>query len=114
VVRLPGLGQELTLIERHILGRVAVHAWTHEGTIAFVAPNTYQGTVALGLAAPGIRLLEMAVSPISFQQSFRLTHLGCRVVLRLFRLVPTRDDQRRELEFTKMRRLMQQAWETHD
>jgi hypothetical protein len=58
--------------------------------------------------------LAVVVSPISFQQSFRLTRLGRRVVRRLFRLVPAREDQRRELEFTKMRRLMQRAWEPRD
>lgn len=114
VVRLPRLVQELTLIERHILGCVAVHSWTHGNTIPFVAPNAHQFAVALGLAAPGVRLLEVAVSPVCFQQSFRLTRLGAYVVRRLFRLVPAHADQRRELAFTKMRRLMQNAWETHE
>lgn len=114
VVRLPRLVQELTLIERHILGRVAVHTWTHDGSIPFVAPNAHQFAVALGLAAPGIHLLEVVVSPVSFRQSFCLTRLGAYVVRRLFRLVPAHADQRRELAFTKMRRLMQNAWETHE
>jgi hypothetical protein len=36
------------------------------------------------------------------------------VVRRLFRLVPADDDRRRELEFSKMRRLMEQVWETRE
>ena len=52
VVRLPGLGQELTPTQRHSLGRVAVHAWTHQDAIPFVAPNAHQSAVALRLAAP--------------------------------------------------------------
>jgi hypothetical protein len=114
VVRLPRLVQELTLIERHVLGRVAVHSWTHDGSIPFVAPTAHQFAIGLALAAPGVRLLEVVVSPISFQQSFRLTHLGAYVVRRLFRLVPAHEDQRRELAFTKMRQMMCNAWETHD
>ena len=114
MVCLPRLVHELTLIERHLLGRVAVHSWTHEGAIPFVAPNAHQFAVALGLTAPGVHLLEVVVSPVTFRQSFRLTHLGAYVVRRLFHLVPARDDQRRELAFTKMRQLMQNTWETHD
>jgi hypothetical protein len=111
---LPRLAQELTPIERYILRCVAVHTWAHECAIPFVAPNTHQYAVALGLAAPGIPLLMVVVSPGSLQQSFRLTRLGRYVVQRLFHLVPADDDQRRELEFTKMRRLMQNAWEPRE
>jgi hypothetical protein len=114
VVHLPRFAKELTPIERHILGCVAVHTWTHDGRNPFVAPNPHQLSVALGLAAPDVRLLTVAVSPASFRQSFRLTRLGKYVVQRLFQLVPAEDDQRRELEFTKMRRLMENTWEAYD
>jgi hypothetical protein len=114
LVALPSVLYDLSVVQRHILARVAVHAWTHDGGIPFVAPNAHQFAVALGLAAPGIRLLEVAVSPVSFQQSFRLTHLGAYVVRRLFRLVPAQDDQRREREFTKLRQMMHNDWATHD
>jgi hypothetical protein len=105
---------DLSRIQQHILGCVAVHSWTHDSAVPFVAPNPHQFTVAMGLAAPGVRLLDVVVSPVSFQQSFRLSRLGAHVVPRLFLLVSADDDQRRELEFTKMRRLMQNAWETRE
>jgi len=114
VTVLPRVLHDLTLVQRHILGRVAVHSWTHDGAIPFIAPNAHQFAVALALAAPGVHLLEVVVSPISFRQSFRLTRLGGYVVRHLFRLVPAGDDRRRELEFTKMRQLMLNAWATHD
>jgi hypothetical protein len=113
-VALPSVLYDLSVVQRHILARVAVHAWTHDGSIPFVAPNAHQFAVALGLAAPGIRLLEVSVSPVSFQQSFRLTRLGAYVVRRLFCLVPAQDDQRREREFTKLRQMMHNDWGTHD
>jgi hypothetical protein len=104
----------LSRIQRHVLGRVALHSWTHNGDIPFVAPNAHQFAVAMGLAAPGVRLLDVAVSPVSFQQTFRLSRLGAYVVPRLFHLVAADEDQCRELEFTKMRRLMQNAWEPRE
>jgi len=114
IVSLPRVLHDLSEVQWHILARVAVHSGTHAGAIPFVAPNPHQFAVALGLAAPDVHLLEVAVSPVSFCQSFRLTHLGCYVVRRLFRLVPADDDRRQELEFTKMRQLMHNDWETRD
>lgn len=70
--------------------------------------------MALESAAPGVHLLEVFVSPATLRQSFRLTRLGAYVVRRLFCLVSEDDDRRRELEFTKMCRLMLNDWETHD
>src|SRR5689334_18080609 len=94
---LPSVLHDLSEVQRHILGRVAVHGGTHEGAIPFVAPTAHQFALALELAAPGVHLLEVAVSPVTFRQSFRLTRLGGYVVRRLFRLVPPDDDRRHEL-----------------
>lgn len=114
VTVLPRVLRNLTLVQRHILGRVAVHGWTHDGIIPFFAPNAHQFAVALELAAPGVHLLEVVVSPITLRQSFRLTRLGSYVVRHLFRLVPAREDQRRECEFTQMRQFMHNDWAAHD
>jgi hypothetical protein len=114
VTVLPHVLHDLTLVQRHILGRVAVHSWTHNGAIPFVAPNAHQLAVALELAAPSVHLLEVIVLPVSLRQSFRLTHLGSYMVQHLFRLVPAREDQRRECEFTRMRQFMYNDWATHN
>jgi hypothetical protein len=102
----------LTPIQRYVLARVAVHTWTHGGRIPYRPPNAHQASVAFALAAPDVCLLTMLAASSSMFPVFRLSHLGEYAVRRLFRLVSTEEDQRRELEFTKMRRLMQNAWET--
>jgi hypothetical protein len=90
--------RELTLIERHILARVAVHCYTHGGRIPFVPPNAYQAKVAQGLAAPSMQLLEPVVA-LNCQQSYWLTRRGKLVVRRLFKLVSLDEVMRREQTF---------------
>lgn len=111
---IPCLLHDLTEIQRHILARIVVHTCGHDASIPFIAPNSHQYAVALGLAAPGVRLLEVTVSPVSYRQTFRLTHLGRSVVRRLFHLISAREDQHREVEFTKMAKMMRNDWSTYD
>jgi hypothetical protein len=104
----------LTPIQRYVLARVAVHTWTHGGRIPYRPPNAYQASVAFALAVSDVCLLTMSAIPSSTVPVFRLSHLGEHTVRRHFRLMSTEEDQRRELEFTKMRRLMQNAWEVRE
>jgi hypothetical protein len=108
VVLLPIVLHELAAIQRHILARVAVHTWTHGGSIPFVPPNTHQATVAASLAAPEVRLLVLTAS---CPASFSLSRLGEYVARRMLCLVPWEVDQTREIEFDRMRALMRNDWE---
>lgn len=108
VVLLPVVLHELAAIQRHILARVAVHTWTHDGSIPFVPPNAHQAAVAVSLAAPEVRLL---VATASRPRSFSLSRLGEYAARRTLRLVPSEVDQAREVEFDRMRYLMRNDWE---
>src|SRR5258706_11962784 len=72
LLRLPYSIRELSDIQRYILARVAVHGWTHGGSIPFVPPNAHQARVALRLAAPEMRLL---IATSSRPRSYRLSRL---------------------------------------
>jgi hypothetical protein len=113
IVTLPQLRQELTEIERHVLGRVAIHTCNHDGAIPYVAPNAYQFSIALALAAPGVRaLLASTREYVSFRRvSFRLSRVGWRLVQQLFRLAPLEEVMEREIKFDRLRTLMRDVWE---
>lgn len=116
IVPLPQLRQELTAVERYVLGRVAIHTCNHDGAIPYIAPNRHQFSVALTLAAPDVRLLLASTHEYaSFEEvAFRLSRLGRRMVQRVFRLVPLEDVLDREIEFDRMRALMRNEWEVMD
>jgi len=99
--------EELTPIERHVLGRAAVHCWRFDGDIPYAPPNAHQRAIAYTLAAPGVRLLR----EVTARPTFRLTGLGARIVKRLYRLVDEEWDIRREIEFWRMSVLMWNDWE---
>jgi hypothetical protein len=109
----PRLRQELTELERYVLGRVAIHTCNHDGAIPYIAPNAYQFSVALALAAPDVRaLLASTRDYASFRQvSFRLSRVGWRLVRRLFRLTPLEEVMEREIKFDRLRTLMRDVWE---
>jgi hypothetical protein len=113
VVRLSRLLRELSDIERHVLARVAVHGWTHQGRIPYIAPTAHQRAIAEILASPEVKLLD-AVVTLDCRQAYRLSRRGEAVARRVFRVVLMDTVIARECEFTRMRRLVRNDWETHD
>jgi hypothetical protein len=115
IVVLPQLRCDLSEIQVHVLARVATHCWTYGEAIPYIAPNAHQRRVALGLAAPGVRLLE-ASSLGGRRCEFWLTRLGGLVVRRVLRMTPESIERQkeREREFDRMRALAWNAWEPFD
>jgi hypothetical protein len=111
LLQLPCSIRDLSDIQRYILARVAVHSWTHGGSIPFVPPNAHQATVAARLAAPEMRLL---IATSSRPRSYRLSRLGQCAVRQVLHLVPAQRDRAREIEFDRLRTFMEHAWETGD
>lgn len=107
---LPRILHELTALQRHILGRVAVHSWTHQGSIPFIPPNAHQAQAAFALAHPDVRLLL----PISLEPSFHITRRGELAVCRLFQVIPWRWSCEQERLFDEMQRFYRNKWETCD
>jgi hypothetical protein len=87
IVVLPRLLCDLSEIEAYVLARVATHDWTCGGTLPYIAPTAHQRRVALGLAAPGVRLL-VASSWGRRRCVFWLTDLGDVVARRVLRMTP--------------------------
>jgi hypothetical protein len=107
---LPCVIYALDAMQKYVLGRVAVHNWTHRGEIPYIPPNPHQASIAFGLAVPGVRLLL----PTSLMPSYKLSRLGDIAVHRLFRFVDVNLDHDREREFDRMRALVRNDWETSD
>jgi hypothetical protein len=101
----PALPRTLTAIERHILAGVAVHTWTHQGRIPYIAPTAHQATVAYTLASPGMELLA-PISGLPGRPAYQLTRLGRITVQRILHFVPLLVVMQREREFTRMEALM--------
>jgi hypothetical protein len=111
LLRLPCSIRELSDIQRYILARVAVHSWTHGGSIPFVPPNAHQASIAARLAAPEMRLL---IATSGRRPSYRLSRLGQSAVRQVLHLVPAQRDQASEIEFDRLRTFMENVWETGD
>lgn len=104
-------GQDLSEIERHVLGRIALHEWTHGGRVPFSAPNAHQRAVAFRLAAP-TRGLVSAASWSARRTTFRLTDRGEVVTRAALRVVAAGPNHGWEVEFDRMQALMRNDWET--
>ena len=111
LLRLPYSIRELSDIQRHVLARVAVHCWTHGGSIPFVPPNVHQANIAARLASFEMCLL---IATWSRPPSYRLSRLGQFAVRQVLHLVPAQRDRAREIEFDRLRTFMEHAWETGD
>jgi hypothetical protein len=96
----------LTSIQRHVLGCVAVHCWTHRGRIPYHPPTAHQAVIACDLAAPEMRLLVEKPTPTP---TYILSRIGDAVARRVLRVVPLATLCERERAFDQMRALMRRG-----
>ncbi len=109
-VTLPALVRELTDIQRHVLARVAVHSWTHQGALLYHPPTPQQRQAAFSLAAPQLGLVVALVSRAN-RFFFRLTRRGDAVARQVVNALPSAVAERDEITFNQLCVLMRNQQE---
>ncbi len=107
---LPRLLSQLTEIQRHVLARLAVHSWTHGGSVPFYGPTPHQRAVAFTLTDPAMGLVVPVVSQ-QYRLHFRLTQLGEVAARHIFHVLPSSVVERQETTFNRMCVFMRNDWE---